>query len=100
MSYASKFGSTLPLMSSAAPSEPPPPSTNNSGKQPENETPSTGVAQARDATEMDTTPDRPPEENWLDIPAEIMVMETDDILTRIRLIELDINVSHMHYSSS
>lgn len=41
---------------------------------------------------MDTTPDQVPEENWDDIPADIMSLGTDEILTRIRLIENDIKV--------
>ncbi|KAI6114227.1 26S proteasome subunit P45 [Pisolithus sp. B1] len=41
---------------------------------------------------MDTTPDRPPEDNWDDIPPEIMALGTDEVLTRIRLIENDIKV--------
>jgi 26S proteasome regulatory subunit T5 len=40
---------------------------------------------------MDTTPDQA-EETWDDIPEEIMELDTDDILTRIRLIENDIKV--------
>lgn len=39
---------------------------------------------------MDTTPDHPPEETWDDIPADILSLSTDEILTRIRLIENDI----------
>lgn len=42
--------------------------------------------------EMDTTPDQPPEETWDDIPEEIMELDTEDILTRIRLIDNDIKV--------
>lgn len=41
---------------------------------------------------MDTTPDHPPEETWADIPEEIMSLSTDDILTRIRLIDNDLKV--------
>ena len=41
---------------------------------------------------MDTTPDQPPEETWADIPEEVMALSTDEILTRIRLIENDIKV--------
>ncbi|KAN0129543.1 26S proteasome regulatory complex, ATPase [Lactarius tabidus] len=46
----------------------------------------------QEAAEMDTTPDQPVEETWEDIPEEIMELETEDILTRIRLIENDIKV--------
>ncbi|KAI0276490.1 26S proteasome subunit P45 [Russula aff. rugulosa BPL654] len=41
---------------------------------------------------MDTTPDQPAEETWDDIPEEIMELDTEDILTRIRLIDNDIKV--------
>lgn len=41
--------------------------------------------------EMDTTPDQP-EETWDDIPEDIMELDTEDILTRIRLIDNDIKV--------
>jgi 26S proteasome regulatory subunit T5 len=41
---------------------------------------------------MDTTPDVPPEETWEDIPVDVMALSTDEILTRIRLIENDIKV--------
>jgi 26S proteasome regulatory subunit T5 len=42
---------------------------------------------------MDTTPDAPAEETWEDIPEDVMALSTDDILTRIRLIENDIKAS-------
>ena len=45
-----------------------------------------------ESAEMDTTPDLPVEETWDDIPEEIMELETEDVLTRIRLIENDIKV--------
>ncbi|KAH8109803.1 26S proteasome subunit P45 [Phellopilus nigrolimitatus] len=43
---------------------------------------------------MDTTPDEAPPvvEPWADIPEEIMSLSTEDILSRIRLIENDIKV--------
>jgi 26S proteasome regulatory subunit T5 len=41
---------------------------------------------------MDTTPDVPPVETWEDIPEDVMALSTDEILTRIRLIENDIKV--------
>ena len=41
---------------------------------------------------MDTTPDTPAEETWEDIPEDVMALSTDEILTRIRLIENDIKV--------
>lgn len=42
--------------------------------------------------EMDTTPDAPTEETWDDIPEDVISLSTDEILTRIRLIENDIKV--------
>jgi 26S proteasome regulatory subunit T5 len=45
-----------------------------------------------EVAEMDTTPDQPPEETWEDIPEEIMELDTEDVLTRIRLIDNDIKV--------
>lgn len=45
-----------------------------------------------EVAEMDTTPDQPPEETWDDIPDEIMELGTEDVLTRIRLIDNDIKV--------
>ena len=44
-----------------------------------------------EVAEMDTTPDQP-EETWDDIPEEIMELDTEDVLTRIRLIDNDIKV--------
>ena len=44
---------------------------------------------------MDTTPDateQPPQDPWADIPEEIMACSTDEIMSRIRLIENDIKV--------
>ena len=41
---------------------------------------------------MDTTSDQPAEETWADIPEDIMALSTDEILTRIRLIDNDIKV--------
>ncbi|KAK0187962.1 26S proteasome subunit P45 [Armillaria mellea] len=74
-------------MSSAAP-PPDPPANTNPEKQPED---STSPAPGEDAA-MDTTPDQPPEETWEDIPEDIMSLSTDEILTRIRLIDNDIKV--------
>lgn len=45
---------------------------------------------------MDTTPDVIPEEDWSDIPEDIMSLSTDDILTRIRLIDNDVKVCSPH----
>ena len=41
---------------------------------------------------MDGASERPPEETWEDIPEEIMSLSTDEILTRIRLIDNDLKV--------
>lgn len=76
-------------MSSAQP--PNPPSSNNNDKKPEGNAPAATPA-AGDNAPMDTTPDIPPQENWDDIPEEILSLSTDEILTRIRLIDNDIKV--------
>ncbi|KAI6166712.1 26S proteasome subunit P45 [Pisolithus thermaeus] len=68
-----------------------PPPDNNPEKQPESDQSASSVP-AREGGAMDTTPDRPPEDNWDDIPPEIMALGTDEVLTRIRLIENDIKV--------
>jgi 26S proteasome regulatory subunit T5 len=44
---------------------------------------------------MDTTPDQPPEETWADIPEDVMALSTDEVLTRIRLIENDMKARHL-----
>lgn len=74
-------------MSSAPPPNPPP--TN-----PEKQTEGEGTSSSAPAVEgaMDTTPDQPAEETWADIPEDIMALGTDEILTRIRLIDNDIKV--------
>jgi len=41
---------------------------------------------------MDITPDQPAEETWADIPEDVLSSTTDEILTRIRLIENDVKV--------
>jgi hypothetical protein len=41
---------------------------------------------------MDTTPDQPPVETWDDIPEDVMALPTDEILTRVRLLDNDIKV--------
>ncbi|CCM03549.1 uncharacterized protein FIBRA_05685 [Fibroporia radiculosa] len=72
-------------MSSTQPPVPPP--ENNNEKQPE-PTPTTST----EPNAMDTTPDQPAEETWSDIPEDIMGLSTDEILTRIRLIDNDLKV--------
>jgi 26S proteasome regulatory subunit T5 len=65
--------------------------SNNTEKAPEQ--PAQGGSGAPDGTAvMDTTPDVPAEETWEDIPEEIRSLSTDEVLTRIRLIENDIKV--------
>ena len=41
---------------------------------------------------MDITPDPPAEETWADIPQEVMELDTNEIMTRVRLIDNDIKV--------
>ena len=41
---------------------------------------------------MDITPDQPAEETWDDIPDDVLNSTTDEIFTRIRLIENDVKV--------
>lgn len=43
---------------------------------------------------MDTTSDQPQEETWDDIPEEVKAAGTDEIVTRMRLIDNDIKVSY------
>ena len=76
-------------MSSTEPPRPPP--SDNNEKKPEVPASSTGQNAPQESS-MDTTPDQPPEETWADIPEEIMSLSTDDILTRIRLIDNDLKV--------
>ncbi|KAJ7695669.1 hypothetical protein B0H17DRAFT_1158809 [Mycena rosella] len=52
------------------------------------------AAAAADEAPMDTTPDQPPEETWADIPEDVMSLNTDEILTRTRLIENDMKVRY------
>ncbi len=75
-------------MSSAAPPPPDQPA-GNPEKQPEQASSPPTTAATEDAS-MDTTEDKP--ETWDDIPEEIMALSTDEILTRIRLIDNDIKV--------
>ena len=70
---------------------PPPPEIPPQDKQPESQL-TTAPPPGQDAAAMDTTPDQPPEETWDDIPADILSLSTDEILTRTRLIENDIKV--------
>ncbi|KAG6372142.1 hypothetical protein JVT61DRAFT_7932 [Boletus reticuloceps] len=81
--------SSTSTMSSAPP---PPPEIPPQDKQPESQPTTTASQWAQDAAAMDTTPDQPPEETWDVIPADILALSTDKILTRIRLIENDVKV--------
>ncbi|OAX42869.1 26S proteasome subunit P45 [Rhizopogon vinicolor AM-OR11-026] len=78
---------------SSAP-EPPsdPPAGNNTQKTDVSPQPATSPPAGQDGAAMDTTPDQPPEETWDDIPEEIKALTTEEILTRIRLIDNDIKV--------
>ncbi|KAI0731911.1 26S proteasome subunit P45 [Fomitopsis betulina] len=69
--------------------QPPTPPAGNNEKAPE-----PAASSSSDATQdaMDTTPDQPAEETWADIPEEIITLSTDEILTRIRLIDNDLKV--------
>jgi len=82
----------LITMSSAPEPPPQPPADNNSQKPDVPPQPETSSPAAQNAAEMDTTPDQPPEETWDDIPEEIKALTTEEILTRIRLIDNDIKV--------
>ena len=82
-------------MSSLPPAEQP----NNNGQPSDasrSESDDSSSAQA-EVAEMDTTPDQPPEETWDDIPDEIMELGTEDVLTRIRLIDNDIKVRYFSF---
>ncbi|KAA1469890.1 26S proteasome subunit P45 [Dentipellis sp. KUC8613] len=74
-------------MSTPQPPNPPP----NNNEKPVDQPSSGSSAPPQDAA-MDTTPDQPAEETWDDIPEEIMSLTTDEILTRIRLIDNDVRV--------
>ena len=77
-------------MSSAQPPNPPP---YNDEKKPESNSPQNTVPVVGDAA-MDTTPDAPPsEENWDDIPEEVLALNTEELQMQGRLIDNDIKVS-------
>lgn len=77
-------------MSSVPPPNPPPA---NQEKPTDAAASASTPAQAAEG-EMDTTPDVPAVETWEDIPEDVMALSTDEILTRIRLIENDIKVRY------
>ncbi|OJT10382.1 26S protease regulatory subunit 6A, partial [Trametes pubescens] len=73
---------------STAPPPNPPPSNNEKS---DSAAPSASTSGAQDVS-MDGTPERPAEETWEDIPEDIMALSSDEILTRIRLIDNDLKV--------
>jgi hypothetical protein len=79
----------LPIMSTIPPGEHPDGDGQREDAPRSDSTAPTGTQP--ELAEMDTTPDQP-EETWDDIPEEIMELDTEDIRTRIRLIENDIRV--------
>ena len=83
-------------MSSAQPPLPPPEENGSSNNEHKPEAQTSSSSQPENATAgegaMDTTPDRPPEETWDDIPEEIKSLSTDEISTRTRLIDNDLRV--------
>lgn len=85
-------------MSSVPSSEPPsdPPAGDNVQKPDAPQQPEASPSPAQDGVEMDITPDQPAEETWDDIPEEIKALTTEEILTRIRLIDNDIKVRRLH----
>lgn len=76
------------MSSTQPPSEPP----SNPEKQPEAPEQSSPNEQTQDAA-MDTTPDQPAEDTFDDLSEDILSLGTDEILTRIRLLDNDIKVS-------
>lgn len=79
----------LHLRMSSAPPPANPPSNND--KKSDDSAPSQTPASG-DAAEMDTAPDVPVEETWADIPEDILALNNDEILTRVRLLDNDIKV--------
>jgi len=71
--------------------EPPIPPPNNE-KSPDNSQQSESAPATVDANAMDVQPEQPAEETWEDIPPDVLESNTDDIMTRVRLIENDIKV--------
>ncbi|THH20089.1 hypothetical protein EW146_g1202 [Bondarzewia mesenterica] len=73
-------------------STPPPPNPPSGSEKTDTPVPLTAAASAQHDAAMDTTPDQPAEETWADIPPEVMELDTNEILTRVRLIDNDIKV--------
>ena len=80
-------------------SAPPPDAPNNGNNKPDTAASSSTPANAGQDAAMDTTPDKPAEETWDDIPEEIMNLSTDEIFTRIRLIDNDLKVCRVSGSA-
>ncbi|KAJ3830696.1 26S proteasome subunit P45 [Lentinula raphanica] len=74
------------MSSAQPPSEPP----SNPEKQPE--APHQSSSTENQEAAMDTTPDVPAEDTFDDLPEDILSLSTEDILTRIRLLDNDIKV--------
>jgi 26S proteasome regulatory subunit T5 len=73
--------------------EQPPNLPPNDEKKPEAPQQSEGTTTtAADTSAMDVQPEQPPEETWDDIPSDVLESVTDEIMTRVRLIENDIKV--------
>ncbi|EJD50833.1 26S proteasome subunit P45 [Auricularia subglabra TFB-10046 SS5] len=79
------------MSSAGAPQPPNPPASSDPEKAGDAAAPAQAGAAATEAA-MDTTPDPPPEDDFSDLPEDILTASTDDILTRIRLIDNDIKV--------
>lgn len=77
-----------PLHMSSAP----PPNNQPTSPEKQPEAPSSSQPASAPDAAMDTAPDVPEEESWADIPEEILSLTTDEILTRIRLLDNDIKV--------
>jgi 26S proteasome regulatory subunit T5 len=78
-------------MSAQPPNQPPQPPANPEKASDAPAQPTTQAANGEDAA-MDTAPDQPPVETWDDIPEDVMALPTDEILTRVRLLDNDIKV--------
>jgi 26S proteasome regulatory subunit T5 len=74
-------------------SEQPPSAPRNDPEKIDATSSSTPAAQQQDAA-MDTAPDQPAVDTWADIPEDVLSLGTDEISTRVRLLENDIKVRH------
>jgi len=71
-----------------------PPNVPSNGPEKTDAASSSTPAPQQDAA-MDTAPDQPAAETWADIPEDVLSLGTDEILTRVRLLENDIKVQHI-----